>query len=150
MTELGSTRDDADIETLECLECGESFEFGPDERRFYAEHGSKRPECCLDCRERRRSQRNAKLLNHYEQSLGASDWQEHLGHFGGRTGAVGQRDGGKRGGYQAICSRCGKTAIVPFVPRNGRPVYCKNCFSDRKSQRTRKSQKQGKAQAARG
>lgn len=27
-----------------------------------------------------------------------------------------------------ICAECGETTTVPFVPRNGNPVYCSRCF----------------------
>jgi CxxC-x17-CxxC domain-containing protein len=27
------------------------------------------------------------------------------------------------------CSDCGKTAMVPFKPTEGKPAYCKTCFS---------------------
>ena len=27
------------------------------------------------------------------------------------------------------CAMCGKSTSVPFVPRNGRPVYCSSCLS---------------------
>jgi CxxC-x17-CxxC domain-containing protein len=30
--------------------------------------------------------------------------------------------------YATTCSRCGKEAQVPFVPRMDRPVYCSDCF----------------------
>jgi CxxC-x17-CxxC domain-containing protein len=30
--------------------------------------------------------------------------------------------------YSTTCSRCGKEAQVPFVPRLDRPVYCSDCF----------------------
>lgn len=29
----------------------------------------------------------------------------------------------------AICSCCGKETILPFRPTQGRPVYCRECFS---------------------
>ncbi len=33
------------------------------------------------------------------------------------------------------CAECGQTTTVPFVPRNGNPVYCSVCLSSvRKSQ----------------
>ena len=28
------------------------------------------------------------------------------------------------------CASCGGPAVVPFVPRNDRPVYCSTCFSE--------------------
>ena len=34
---------------------------------------------------------------------------------------------------QATCSQCGKTTTVPFKPTQGRPVYCKECFQQRKA-----------------
>ncbi len=35
--------------------------------------------------------------------------------------------------YKAICADCKKECEVPFRPREGRSVYCKECFSRRKS-----------------
>ncbi len=43
--------------------------------------------------------------------------------------------GGDRGGdrevtmHQARCSNCGKDCEVPFRPTQGKPVFCKECFS---------------------
>jgi len=31
--------------------------------------------------------------------------------------------------YPAVCASCGKSTQVPFKPRDGRPVYCSDCFS---------------------
>ena len=33
----------------------------------------------------------------------------------------------------AICSQCGKETTVPFKPTQGRPVFCKECFQQRKT-----------------
>ena len=35
---------------------------------------------------------------------------------------------GPREFHAAICGACGGQAIVPFAPRNDRPVYCSSCF----------------------
>lgn len=35
---------------------------------------------------------------------------------------------GERESYKTICSNCGNEAIVPFKPRNDKPVLCDNCF----------------------
>lgn len=70
----------------------------------------------------------------------------------GRSGGFGggRRDGGrpsfsnkswgdKRGGgasssmHKAICSECGKTCEVPFKPTGDKPVYCKECFGEKKN-----------------
>ena len=34
---------------------------------------------------------------------------------------------------RATCSACGKETTVPFRPTQGRPVFCKDCFQQRKS-----------------
>jgi CxxC-x17-CxxC domain-containing protein len=31
--------------------------------------------------------------------------------------------------FEVICAECGVTTQVPFEPREGRPVYCSDCFS---------------------
>ncbi len=33
----------------------------------------------------------------------------------------------------ATCSQCGKETTVPFRPTQGRPVYCKECFQQRRA-----------------
>jgi CxxC-x17-CxxC domain-containing protein len=35
--------------------------------------------------------------------------------------------------YSAVCADCQKECSIPFKPRAGRPVYCKDCFSRRKN-----------------
>jgi CxxC-x17-CxxC domain-containing protein len=30
--------------------------------------------------------------------------------------------------HAAVCAECGGQALVPFLPRNDRPVYCSTCF----------------------
>ena len=36
--------------------------------------------------------------------------------------------GAAREYHAAVCARCGQQAMVPFAPRNDRPVYCSSCF----------------------
>ena len=35
---------------------------------------------------------------------------------------------GPREFHAAICGACGGQAVVPFAPRNDRPIYCSSCF----------------------
>ena len=35
--------------------------------------------------------------------------------------------------YEIICDHCGKNDSVPFQPKVGRPVLCKNCFQTNRS-----------------
>lgn len=30
--------------------------------------------------------------------------------------------------HEVVCAICGTTTQVPFVPTQGRPVYCQDCF----------------------
>ncbi len=32
--------------------------------------------------------------------------------------------------HDATCARCGKACKIPFVPKDGRPVYCSECFAE--------------------
>ena len=41
-------------------------------------------------------------------------------------------------GYQRVettttCSQCGKETTVPFKPTQGRPVFCRECFQQRRT-----------------
>jgi CxxC-x17-CxxC domain-containing protein len=45
-----------------------------------------------------------------------------------------QRSGGEnREMHEVVCAGCGGPALVPFLPRNERPVYCSTCFAERNS-----------------
>ena len=34
----------------------------------------------------------------------------------------------ERAQTEVVCAECGAKTTVPFVPRNGNPVYCSRCF----------------------
>lgn len=53
---------------------------------------------------------------------GPKPW-DRGGHGGGRGG-----DREEREMFKATCSECGDMCQVPFRPRDGRPVFCNNCF----------------------
>lgn len=36
---------------------------------------------------------------------------------------------------EVTCAECGEKTTVPFVPRNGNPVYCSRCYDRIRSQR---------------
>ena len=67
-------------------------------------------------------------------------------------GSGGFRRGGDRGGFRRsfgpremhkiTCSECGKEAEVPFKPREGTPVYCKECFMKKKGITPREEKKE--------
>lgn len=95
--------------SLVCADCGADFVFTAGEQEFHASKGfTQEPRRCPDCRRARK---------------------------GGPAGGGAPREGGFRSGpavertlYTATCAACGKEAKVPFEPRNGRPVYCRDCF----------------------
>ncbi len=44
-------------------------------------------------------------------------------------------DRGPRTMHDVTCSECGKACQVPFKPTQGKPVYCRDCFSKKKPSR---------------
>jgi len=89
---------------LTCVECGNPFTFSADEQEFFASRGyTNEPKRCLPCRQARKSER-----------------------YGGDS-SYGSRP--RRQMFPAVCAQCGKETEVPFEPREGRPVYCSECFS---------------------
>ena len=93
--------------TLECADCGMSFTFSASEQEFFANKGfTNEPKRCPDCRAARKQQRRG--------SYGS--WDSY--------GYQRQREM-----YPAVCASCGKDTQVPFEPRNGRPVYCSDCYA---------------------
>ena len=95
--------------SLECVDCGSSFTFSASEQEFFASKGFvNEPGRCPDCRAARKQNRGGG------------------GGYGGGGGGGTYR---QRQMYPAVCASCGKDCQVPFEPRNGRPVYCSDCYS---------------------
>lgn len=38
--------------------------------------------------------------------------------------------------HKAICDNCGKECEVPFRPTSGKPIYCSNCFENKRGDST--------------
>lgn len=102
---------------LTCRECGNEFVFTAGEQEFYAERGFVEPSRCPSCRAARRLGRSV---------VGQS------GGFASRSTASMPRQE-QRQLYPAVCADCGRDTMVPFEPRVGRPVYCRDCFSRHRS-----------------
>ena len=93
---------------LTCVECGNTFTFSADDQAYHAERGfTNEPKRCQNCRDTRRSSR----------------------------GFEGRDFRSNRQMYPAVCADCGKETEVPFEPRDGRPVYCQDCFRQRSPRR---------------
>ena len=50
-----------------------------------------------------------------------------------RRGSQGPRSSSARVETTAVCSECGKSTTLPFRPTQGRPVFCRECFAQRRS-----------------
>lgn len=95
--------------TLECVDCGASFTFSASEQEFFANRGfTNEPKRCPDCRQARKDQRRSQGYDN--------------------SGSSRQREM-----HPAVCAACGKDTQVPFEPREGRPVYCSECFAKTKT-----------------
>ena len=88
--------------SIQCSDCGASFTFSADEQELFASRGyTNDPKRCMPCRQARKTNRSG------YGSYGSSPRQM----------------------FPAVCAECGKDTEVPFEPREGRPVYCSECYS---------------------
>jgi CxxC-x17-CxxC domain-containing protein len=93
---------------LECSDCGVTFIFSAEEQAQFQSRGyTNEPKRCPECRQARKAERYGN-----SNSFGHST----LGYIPGRQM------------YPAVCADCGKSTSVPFEPRQGRPVYCSDCY----------------------
>lgn len=101
-------------EKLVCRDCNKEFTFTKGEKDFFASRGFAPPSRCPDCRKKKKqSQQNPQTNTHRESST------------------PGQM-------HQIVCSSCGKTTEVPFMPRNPHGILCSECF-EKKNTATPKS-----------
>jgi len=95
---------------LTCIDCGAEFVFTSGEQMFFRDKQFKNePKRCKTCK----SKRVAVLAS------------TPPSHAGGRHYA--------RVETRATCSQCGKETTVPFRPTQGRPVLCRECFTQKKT-----------------
>ncbi len=69
----------------------------------------------------------------FESQRGGSDSPRFAGGAGGRFE---RRDSGRseeRQMFDAVCADCGDKCSVPFQPSSDKPVYCSNCFGEKKN-----------------
>jgi CxxC-x17-CxxC domain-containing protein len=91
---------------LKCAECGAEFIFTAGEQMFFADKGFKNePKRCKACKAKRVE--------------------------GGGMGASSSSQ--VRSETKTTCSQCGKETTVPFRPTQGRPVFCRECFQQRRA-----------------
>lgn len=119
--ELDLTHDNAELNVsesssnidveIQCIECRTPFTWTAGEQDFFQTKGlTNPPKRCKPCK-KAKNQR----LSDIERA----------------------RVDGKR--YHVVmpaqCAACDKVTTVPFYPSQGRPVYCRNCFKEMKTQK---------------
>ena len=93
---------------LKCIDCGTDFIFTAGEQLFFHDKQFKNePKRCKACKAKRVS------------VLGAPPTQGPTYHY-------------TKVETRATCSQCGKETTVPFRPTQGRPVFCRECFQQRR------------------
>ena len=89
--------------SIQCADCGTTFTFSAEEQELFASKGyTNEPKRCLPCRQARKAER-------YGSGYGSDRSQRQM--------------------FPVKCAQCGKDTEVPFEPRQGRPVYCSDCYS---------------------
>ena len=87
--------------SIKCFDCESIFTFSISEQELFATKGHTHdPKRCPSCRAARKPQTNG---------------------FSGYNATPRQM-------FPVVCAQCGKQTEVPFEPRGGRPVYCRDCY----------------------
>ncbi len=89
--------------SIQCVDCGTDFIFSAAEQELFSSKGYMNdPKRCLPCRQARKARREAEDPYSFRP---------------------------RRQMFQVVCAQCGKDCEVPFEPREGRPVYCSDCYN---------------------
>lgn len=94
---------------LKCNDCGADFVFTAGEQLFFHDKQFRNePKRCKACKSKRVSVLGAPSNGH----------------------------GPSKVETRTVCSHCGKETTVPFRPSQGRPVFCRECFQQRRQMAT--------------
>lgn len=100
---------------LTCIDCGKEFAFTAGEQLFFQDKQfTNEPKRCRECKAKRVSGFNAPAPPRAHNRT-----ENHI-----------------RVETQTRCSNCGKETTVPFRPTQGRPVFCRECFQQRRDEAT--------------
>lgn len=95
---------------LHCMDCDKDFTFTAEEQEEFASKGHLNdPKRCAPCRQMRKERRGV---------------TEAYSGFKPR-----------RQMFPVVCAQCGKASEVPFEPKQGKPVYCSDCFNAQRNRR---------------
>ncbi|MFZ0800849.1 MAG: zinc-ribbon domain containing protein [Terriglobales bacterium] len=91
---------------LKCIDCDSDFVFSVGEQLFFRDKQFRNePKRCKSCKTKRVSVMAAPVARK------SSKIETHI-----------------------ACSQCGRDTTVPFVPTQGRPVLCRDCFQGKRTQ----------------
>jgi CxxC-x17-CxxC domain-containing protein len=98
---------------LKCVDCGTEFVFTSGEQSFfYAKQFLNEPKRCKTCKTKR------------------------VGILGAQPRITPRLKAFSRTETKAVCSQCGQETTVPFRPSQGRPIFCRECFQQRRTAAT--------------
>src|SRR5262249_35779454 len=91
---------------LKCVECNQEIVYTAGEQLFFADKGLRNePKRCKTCKAKKNERFNAIMG---QQQTNAQPRP--------------------RAEVAVTCAQCGVSTTVPFLPTQGRPVYCRDCF----------------------
>jgi CxxC-x17-CxxC domain-containing protein len=94
--------------SVDCFDCGLNFTFSIEEQQaFQAKGYTHAPKRCPSCRLVRRSCQMKS--NSFKRPLAVFQPARQL--------------------FTVTCFKCAKSTQVPFEPKEGRPVYCRDCYN---------------------
>jgi len=94
---------------LKCIDCGADFTFTAGEQLFFHDKKFKNePKRCTHCKSKR--------VSVMTTSPTSANSHHH-----------------SRVETRATCSQCGKETTVPFRPTQGRPIFCRECFTQKRA-----------------
>jgi CxxC-x17-CxxC domain-containing protein len=94
---------------LKCIDCGNDFPFTAGEQLFFHDKQFRNePKRCKDCKSRRVAVLSAPPQSSHGQPNGRVE-------------------------TRVACSQCGKETTVPFRPTQNRPIFCRECFTQKKT-----------------
>jgi CxxC-x17-CxxC domain-containing protein len=88
---------------LKCVDCGAEFVFTSGEQLFFADRGFRNEPKRCKPCKSKRGQEPSRQTHHPRVETATT------------------------------CTQCGKETTVPFKPSQGRPIYCRECFQQRRN-----------------
>ena len=108
-----------DGQLITCVDCGAQFNFSAKDKAFYQQRGYQAPRRCKTCRDKRKKEAGG---GHGAPGAGAP--YSATPPAGGAAPAPAQ--------YKVSCTACGIETTVPFKPDPNRPVFCRNCYLNKR------------------